>query len=124
MPTRRIPKTGLATGTYQDRSSFLIQLQEVLEQHFQNPEFDLDQMAAAMDVGERQLQRKLKSLTGHTPAEHLRTFRLNRSIEYLRKGGSIGATAKAVGFSSQAYFTSCFKAQFSVTPSKFQRGLM
>ena len=116
MPTRRIPKTGLAMGTYQDRSLFLIQLQKVLEQHFQNPEFDLDQMAAAMDVGERQLQRKLKVLTGHTPAEHLRTFRLNRSIEYLRQGGSIAATAKAVGFSSQAYFTSCFKTQFGVTP--------
>ena len=111
-------------GTYQDRSSFLIQLQEVLEQHFQDPDFDLSHMAVAMALSERQLQRKLKSLTGHTPAEHLRAFRLNRSIEYLRQGGSIGATAKAVGFSSQAYFTSCFKAQFGVTPSKFQRGLM
>ena len=124
MPSRRIPKTGLAMGTYQDRSSFLIQLQEVLEQHFQDPDFDLSHMAVAMALSERQLQRKLKSLTGHTPAEHLRAFRLNRSIEYLRQGGSIGATAKAVGFSSQAYFTSCFKAQFGVTPSKFQRGLM
>ena len=111
-------------GTYHDRSSFLIQLNEILELYFHDPKFDLAQMAAVMRVGERQLQRRLKALTGNTSAEQLRAFRLNRSIEYLRRGGSIGATAKAVGFSSQAYFTSCFKAQFGVTPSKFQRGLM
>ena len=124
MPTRRIKKTGSLKGSLSNHSSFLVQLQEVLEQHFQDPDFDLEQMAAAKGVGQRQLQRKLKVLTGHTPAEHLRAFRLNRSIEYLRRGGTIAATAKAVGFSSQAYFTSCFKAQFGVTPSKFQRGLM
>jgi AraC-like DNA-binding protein len=110
--------------TLSRRSSFLLELRDVFEQNFRNPDFDLAQMAAAMGVSERQLQRKLNALTGYTPAEHLRACRLHWSIEVLQHQDSIGATARAVGFSSQTYFTSCFKTQFGTTPKQVQQGLL
>ena len=79
-------------------------------------------MAAEMGVSERQLQRKLKALIGHTPSDYLRAYRLQQSLEQLREGNSIGEVAKAVGFTSQSYFTTCFKAQFGTTPKQFQQG--
>jgi len=101
---------------------FLDELDEVLNSNFANRSFDLSRMAAEMGVNVRQLQRKLKALTGHTPSDHLRAHRLQKSLEQLREGNSIGEVAKAVGYSSQSYFTSCFKAQFGTTPKQFQQG--
>ncbi len=102
--------------------SFLGELDEVLNSNYANRSFDLSRMAAAMGISERQLQRKLKALTGHTPSDHLRAYRLQKSLEQLREGNPISEVAKAVGFSSQSYFASCFKAQFGTTPKQFQQG--
>jgi len=33
-----------------------------------------------------------------------------------------GDVADAVGFGSHAYFTTCFKAKFGITPTRFQAG--
>ncbi len=101
---------------------FLGELDEVLNRNYTNRSFDLSRMAAAIGISERQLQRKLKALTSHTPSEHLRAYRLQQSLEQLREGIPIGEVAKAVGFSSQSYFASCFKAQFGTTPKQFQQG--
>lgn len=73
-----------------------------------------------MNVSERQLQRKLKTLLGRTPSECMRTIRLQKSLPLLSQGVSVKETALAVGFSSQSYFASCFKARFGSTPTEFQ----
>jgi len=96
------------------------QFEQVVAQNYPDREFDLAQMAASMGMSERQLQRKLRSITGHTPTEFVRTYRLSRSLEYLLAGASIRDTAAAVGFSSQAYFASCFKAEYGRTPSDYR----
>ena len=46
---------------------FLGKLDEVLNSNYTNRSFDLSRMAAEMGISERQLQRKLKALAGHTP---------------------------------------------------------
>ena len=102
-------------------NGFLEKLEIVLKERHSDPEFDLPHMAAAVHMSTRQLQRKLKAITGHNPAEFLRSFRLRRARELLRKGSQVGLTADAVGFSSPAYFASCFKAQFAQTPSDYQQ---
>ena len=107
----------------QREQQFLDKLQAVLESNFSNSEFRVDQMSAAMAMSDRQLQRKLKALVDHSPAEYLRNYRLTMAIKKLKQGSQIGLVADAVGFSSQGYFASCFKAEFGATPSEFQRGL-
>jgi AraC-like DNA-binding protein len=39
-------------------------------------------------------------------------------LQYLREGVAVGETAKTVGFSAHTYFTSCFRAQFGITPQQ------
>ena len=103
-------------------SSLLVsKLERVVERNFQSQGFDLRQMATALGLSERQLQRKLKSLTGHTPSEYVRSYRLSKSLEYLLAGRTVRETARAVGFSSQAYFASCFKAEYGRTPTQYQQ---
>ena len=102
---------------------FLDKLQSILEGHYGDPEFRVDQLASAMAMSDRQLQRKLKALVDHSPAEYLRSYRLTMAKKKLRDGKQVGLVAEAVGFSSQAYFASCFKSEFGTTPSQFQRSL-
>jgi len=100
---------------------FLNELTKVFERNYAKRTFGLVRMAAAMKVSQRHLQRKLKALIGYRPAEYLRVYRMQRSLPLLRAGIPIGVVAKAVGFSSHAYFSCCFKAQFGITPTKFQQ---
>ncbi len=93
-------------------------LNRVVNRNYTNSNFDVGSMAAEMEISDRQLQRKVKALTGQSPVQYLRQFRLEKSLQYLREGVPVGKAAKAVGFSSHAYFTSCFKAQFGITPQQ------
>ena len=77
-------------------------------------------MAAALKISERQLQRKVKALTDRSPVQYLRGFRLEKSLPYLRERFPVGEAAKAVGFSSHAYFTCCFKVKFGIMPNRLQ----
>ncbi len=93
----------------------------VLEQRYATPDLDLPQMAGEMGMSARQLQRKLKDLTGYTPSAYIRSYRLYQSLDHLRCGETVRKTAKAVGFTSQAYFASCFRAEFGTTPTKYRQ---
>jgi len=97
---------------------FVDNLVRVVKKNYTNPHFDVVSMAAEMKTSDRQLQRKVKALTGESPVRHLRRFRLEKSLQYLREGVPVGEVAKAVGFSSHSYFTSCFKDKFGITPSR------
>jgi DNA-binding response OmpR family regulator/sugar lactone lactonase YvrE len=97
---------------------FLVKLAQVAAAQHGNPEFDTSAIASALAASERQLQRKLKALTGLTPAEYLREYRLQQALARLRAGERPGEVAYAVGFNSQPYFTTCFKAQFGYTPGE------
>jgi AraC-like DNA-binding protein len=110
----------LDIGSARRPNVLLDKLDRVLEQNFASRDFDLPMMAEEMGISERQLQRKLKVLTGYTPSAYVRCYRLNQSLDHLKSGESVRQSAKAVGFSSQAYFASCFKVEFGTTPSKYR----
>ena len=111
------PTTG---GLMQSDQEFVDKLVRVVKQNYANPNFDVSSMAAEMKISDRQLQRKVKALTGQSPVQHLRQFRLEKSLQYLREGVPVGEVAKVIGFSSHTYFTSCFRAQFGITPQQVQ----
>ncbi len=98
--------------------SFLQKLARMTEMHYADSKVDLAHLASAMAVGERHLQRKLKALVGMTPSEYLRGFRLQHAMDRLRAGERPGDVAFAVGFTSQAYFSTCFRAQYGFPPSE------
>lgn len=103
---------------------FLHRLRAVFEKEYTDRDFGLGRLAAAMEISERQVQRKIKVLTSFTPSEYLRNQRLQRSLCYLNQGDPVGETARRVGFASQSYFTCCFKARYCLTPTEFQQQVL
>lgn len=71
-----------------------------------------------MFVSTSLLYKKLKSLTGQSPVDFIRTMRINHGMELLRTGKySITEISEACGFSSATYFGTVFKKHFGKAPS-------
>ena len=76
-----------------------------------------------MNLSRVQLYRKVKSITGSSPVELLRTARLNRAYQMLMTTDkSVSEVAYAVGFSAPSYFTKCYKDEFGMLPGDTREG--
>ncbi|TQV73703.1 response regulator [Aliikangiella marina] len=98
---------------------FLDKINCSLEKLHCNANLSMDELAESIHMSRRQLFRKVKSVLDMTPAEYLRRFRLEKAKQLLADGNSSSYVAFEVGFSSQSYFSKCFKAQFNVSPKDF-----
>jgi len=100
---------------------FLSDLRCLIEKNIADPGFSVDELAKSMVMSQSTLYRKVQALTGETPTEFLRSYRLKRAAQLLKdKFGNVTEVAFEVGFSSTAYFTKCFKKKFHQLPSAFQ----
>lgn len=101
---------------------FLNNAIKIIEVHLSEPEFDVNTFAEHLNMSKSSLYRKIKTMTGLAPIEFIRNIRLKHACQMLKdKSISISEVAYSVGFSDPKYFTSCFKLEFNVTPSDFQR---
>ncbi len=103
----------------QDRN-FLKQLYELMERELTNPEFNIHLIAKEMLISRTKLYYKVKNLTGDTPSDFFRKYKLNRAMELIKAGNNqIAVVAEMVGYNSPSYFTKLFKEQFGAVPRAF-----
>jgi AraC-like DNA-binding protein len=92
----------------------------VVEAHLDDVDLDVTTLCREIGISRAQLHRKLKSLTGQSTSEFVRTHRLQRASELLKgKYGNVTEVAFAVGFQSQSYFARCFRQQYGMSPSEY-----
>ena len=100
---------------------FIVHFKKVVEARLADSDLSVDDLAAAMNLSRVQLYRKVKSISGSSPVELLRTARLNRGYQLLlTTGKNVSEVAYDVGFTAPSYFTKCFKDEFGVSPSDLQ----
>ena len=98
-------------------SHFIARFKEVVEARLEDSELSVEDLAADMNLSRVQLYRKVKSVTGATPVELLRTARLKRAYQLLvTTDKSISEVAYQVGFTAPSYFTKCFKEEYGQLP--------
>ncbi len=113
---------GLDTQDYiPDEKIFLETMTYYLAEHYSNKNLDVENIAEHMGKSVRQLQRKIKVISGISPMDLLRIYRLRQSSQLLKRHISIAEVSDASGFRSPNYFCTCFKEYFKITPSKFQK---
>ena len=101
-----------------DSSHFITRFREVVEARMADSEVSVEDLAADMNLSRVQLYRKVKTLTGSSPVELLRTARLKRAYQLLATSGkNVSGVAYEVGFTAPSYFTKCFKDEFGISPS-------
>lgn len=95
---------------------------QCIEDNMSNPEFGVEAFGEAMGVSRMQLYRKLKSLTGLSANEFIKSMRLKRASQLLESGElNISEVTYEVGFNDLKHFRACFKKEFGVNPSQFSK---
>ncbi len=96
---------------------FLQKTKTLIEEHLDDEQFSVTELADGLALSRSQLHRKLQALIGQGPNEVIREMRLLRAKELLEKGaGNASEVAYMVGFSSLAYFSKRFSERFGVSP--------
>ncbi|MDE6410536.1 MAG: substrate-binding domain-containing protein [Muribaculaceae bacterium] len=102
-------------------NDFYAKVCDVIAQRISDPELSVEEIAGATGLGQSQFTRKVKAITNYTPVELIRKFRVEKARKLLiSTDRTVGEIAFAVGFSSQAYFTRCFRDAYGKTPSEFR----
>ena len=100
--------------------AFLERVRAAIEAHLPDDAFSVEQLAAEVGLDRSHLYRRLRTLTGQTPTEAIRSMRLERAVQLLTsKAGLISEIAYGVGFKSVSHFSKCFRERYGVTPSEF-----
>lgn len=86
-----------------------------------NPELNVEMMAAEIGISRVHLFRKLKELTNQSPRDFIKNIRLKQAGELLTsKKLSITEVAYATGFSNVSKFSSGFKEFYGMPPSAYK----
>ena len=104
----------------QDKS-FLNDLYALMEAELSNSEFNIGDIVDKLHISHSKFLYKVKGLTGTTPSELFKNYKLNKAAAMLREGKyNVSEVADLAGFSSLAHFSKVFKKKFGVSPSEYQ----
>lgn len=100
---------------------FLHRFEELLNQHIENPQFNINFIATEMGFSRSSFYRKFVGLTGSAPHQYVKKFRLRKAAELIREGNlSLTEISDLIGFSAPSNFSSSFKKEFGVSPKEFK----
>lgn len=98
----------------------LRKLNDIINEHLDDTELSVDVLCKEIGLSRTHLNRKMKELTGESPASYIRQLRLRKSTQLLKKGNlTISEIAFKVGFSSPSYFSQAFRDFYGFTPKEF-----
>ena len=101
---------------------FLSDLISFVEAEISNEQISVLDLSSTLGMSPSQLHRKLKALTGESPGDFLRRFRLQRAAQLLEKSQlSVSEIAFKVGFRSHSHFSRAFRKHHGMTPSDYEK---
>lgn len=104
-------------GTIDEK--FMIRVSEIIAQHISEEEFSIEEFCSEIAMSRTQFHRKIKALTGKSASLYIRSVKLAEARKMIKeKNGNISEIAYSLGFSSPAYFTRCFREEYSYPPSE------
>jgi signal transduction histidine kinase/ligand-binding sensor domain-containing protein/DNA-binding response OmpR family regulator len=100
---------------------FINNVVKMIDEQMADPEFNVEKLAANVFISRTLFYKKVKGITGYQPVELIRMMRLKKAAMYIETGEfNISEVAYMVGYNDIRYFSSSFKKQFGVSPSKYQ----
>ena len=115
--------TMLSPGQHQTapRGGIAEEAKALIKDGFSNPDFNVEKIAALLDVHRGSLSRAFSSGYGMSLSHYLRLCRLRHAIGLLRETDlSVKEIARLSGFTSHEYFTRIFSSNTGYTPGSFR----
>ena len=97
---------------------------DIIKKNFENPEFDMNTLAAELNMGRSKLYSRIKEITGFTPNEFTLNVKLKEGLRLLKDSPELNVSeiSYKLGFTSPRYFSKCFKAFYGVPPQSYRKG--
>ncbi|MDR2915044.1 MAG: response regulator [Tannerella sp.] len=112
------PASSLAVSLVDNQ--FIQKLNASIEENLANENLSVEMIAGKMNMSASSLYRKVKGLSDLSPVDFIRMARLKKAVQLMQDGEKrINEIAFLVGFSSPAYFSTCFQKQYGKSPSEF-----
>ena len=90
--------------------------------HLTEPDLSIRKIARVHYVSPVKLHRLFNRHAASTPGHYIRECRLQKAVRMLGSGTSlVSEVAEQCGFDSLAAFSRCFKREFGISPSEFQK---
>jgi ligand-binding sensor domain-containing protein/signal transduction histidine kinase/AraC-like DNA-binding protein len=103
---------------------FFIKLSEYIKENIENPKLNVKQASEDLGLSRVHLYRKVRSITGKSPVEFIRDFKLSVAAELLEKDYyNINEICYKTGFQDISYFRKCFKKKYNVSASAYSSRL-
>lgn len=104
-----------------EEQNIAIAVTQYLHANYQNPQLTLETLSREFNFSPRQLIRVFEHYFSRTPSKTLTFYRINYAKNYLiNTDWTTAAIAEAVGFSSAASLSRCFKEFENMTISEFR----
>ena len=106
------------TGDLKIEDLFIQKVRGFITENLSNSEYDILRLTRDLGMSRSQVFRKIKALTGTSPALFIRTQRLQESKKLLTTTDlTISEIAYEVGFSTVQYFSDAYLEEFGERPS-------
>ncbi|MGJ1481812.1 response regulator transcription factor [Sphingobacterium multivorum] len=108
-------------GQNQSEQEFLLKIEEIIMQHLDDPQFNVDRMADILCMSRPTLYRKINVVSSLSPNELINLTRLRKAAELLiQKQHKVYEISNLLGYSSATHFSRNFQKQFGQSPTEFQ----
>lgn len=100
----------------------MAEMKEIIERHLADSDFTVDTLAYELRVSRTSLYNKIKGLTGNTPSDLIRIYRIGKAKKLLQERQyTVTEVAEMVGFADLKYFREVFKKAVGMPPSEYAR---
>lgn len=97
---------------------FLKKILEVAKANISNSEFSKDEFASSVNMSSSLLYKKIKSLTGLSPTDFIKTIRLDQALDLMQsRKYTVTEVSELCGFASIGYFSTVFRKHFGKSPT-------
>jgi DNA-binding response OmpR family regulator len=92
-----------------------------VKKNMSNSDYTVEQLSHEVQLSSRQLYRKLKQLTGFTPAAYMRELRLQEARKLLEQHShqTVSEIMYIVGFNHISYFSNLYEERFGRRPAEY-----
>lgn len=102
---------------------FIIKLGSLVKEHISDRDFGVNELAVQIGMSVSALYRKLRSITGLTINDFMKTVRFNEAKKLLDSGVyNVSEVSMMIGFDDSKYFSTEFKKIFGQTPTEARKG--
>lgn len=104
-----------------EQITFIQRIIEIIEENLDKEELGPTFLAERMHISPRQFSRKFKDLSGITPSDFIKKYRMEKAAQLLLETDmSIQEVIESIGISSRPYFYKEFADKYGTTPKNYR----